>query len=77
MGVLTCGAVYVPIETTYPNERIILMLDDSQSKVVIVTDETQQRIEEIINENNLSIDILNVSDIIDDDLGSLNQLKPC
>ena len=74
MGVLSCGAIYVPIETTYPEERIMLMLEDTQSKVVIVSDETEQRILKIICDNNLNIDALNVSAILDEGISSLNHL---
>ncbi|WP_407432192.1 AMP-binding protein, partial [Methanobrevibacter sp.] len=75
MGVLTCGAIYVPIETTYPDERIILMLKDTQSKVVIVDGDSEKHMIDIISQNNLDMDVLNVSCILDEDLGSLNHLN--
>ena len=74
MGVLSGGAIYVPVESTYPDERIILMLEDTQSKVVIVSDDTEQRILRIIVDNNLNINVLNVSAILDEEIGSLNYL---
>ena len=63
MGVLTNANIYVPIETNYPNERIVLMLKDTASKVVIVDENTQKDMEDIIARNELDIDVLNVSDI--------------
>ncbi|WP_296849053.1 AMP-binding protein, partial [uncultured Methanobrevibacter sp.] len=75
LGVLTCGAIYVPIETTYPDERILLMLSDTQSKVVIVTDKTQQHIKNLIDKNKLNIKILNVSKITKKTIKSINHLN--
>ena len=75
MGVLAMGGAYVPIETTYPDERIILMLTDSNSKAVIVSDKSEQKMLRIITENDLDIAVLNISHIFEDDIGSLNHLE--
>ena len=75
LGVLTAGAIYVPIDIDYPDERILVMLLDSQPKVVIVTDKTQKRIKDIIDENNLGIEILNVSNITEGNIKSSNHLN--
>ena len=74
MGVLACGAIYVPIETSYPGERITLMLKDTQSSVVIVDDNSEKHMKNIIADNNLEINILNVSNILDEDINTSNQL---
>ena len=66
LGVLAMGGTYVPIETMYPDERIILMLEDSQSKAVIVNDDSEEKIKRIITENDMDIEMLNISDIFDD-----------
>ena len=42
MAILSCGAVYLPIEITYPEERIRYMLEDSGAKYVILTPHFQQ-----------------------------------
>ena len=59
LAILSIGAVPVPIDNVLPDERIKFMLKDSDSKVVITTNETHERV------NNLSEDIvvLNVQDI--------------
>ena len=75
IGILACGAIYVPIETTYPDERIILMLKDSQCSTVIVDNDNKKRIGMIIAENNFDIDVLNVSCIVDDEIGSSTHLN--
>jgi amino acid adenylation domain-containing protein len=43
IGVMKTGAAYVPIDTSYPDERISFMLNDSYSKAVVVTKETKER----------------------------------
>ena len=35
LGILKSGAAYVPIDPTYPQERIAFLLDDAQSPVVV------------------------------------------
>ena len=75
LGVLSMGGAYVPIETIYPDERIILMLTDSNSKAVIVSDESEEKIKRIISENELSISILNISHIFEENIGSLDHLN--
>ena len=74
LGVLAMGGAYVPIETTYPDERIILMLTDSNSKAVIVSDKSEQKMLRIIKENNLNVNVLNIFHIFEEDIGSLNHL---
>ena len=43
LGVLKTGAAYVPIDTSYPDERIGFMISDSSAKAVLVTPETEER----------------------------------
>jgi natural product biosynthesis luciferase-like monooxygenase protein len=38
LGILKSGAAYVPIDPTYPRDRISLMLEDSGARVVVATD---------------------------------------
>ncbi len=43
LGILKTGAAYVPVDISYPNERIAFMLSDSSSSMVLVTPETHDR----------------------------------
>ena len=38
LGVIQAGAAYVPIDLSYPNERIQLILEDSQPRLVLFAD---------------------------------------
>ncbi|MBQ2612572.1 MAG: amino acid adenylation domain-containing protein [Methanobrevibacter sp.] len=71
LGILSMGGVYVPLDDKYPDERIQFILDDSESKTVIVSDETYKRVKNSIN---IDVNILNISDIMNDDLGTLSHL---
>src|SRR5262249_22273394 len=42
LGVLKAGAAYVPLDPTYPRQRLAAMLDDAQVAVLI----TQQRLDD-------------------------------
>jgi len=44
LGVLKAGAAYVPLDPTYPSERLAFMLSDSQAKVLL----TQQHLLETL-----------------------------
>ena len=69
LGVLKSGACYIPIDPTYPEKRIEYMLDNSQAKLVITTNELYNNIkfenkicansEEILEENKKNLESIN------------------
>ncbi|WP_406534985.1 amino acid adenylation domain-containing protein [Methanobrevibacter sp.] len=69
LGILSVGAVYVPLDDTHPDDRIQFILKDTASKVVIVSDETLERVEELCDAS-----ILNISQILNEGIGELNNL---
>ena len=103
LGILSLGAIYVPLDDNYPNERIEFMIKDTDAKAILVSDETYIRAKEIIDnirENNSGdnsnassddgrnassndiygsiredIVLINVSDIANEGIGSLNNLS--
>ncbi|WP_296891363.1 amino acid adenylation domain-containing protein, partial [uncultured Methanobrevibacter sp.] len=69
LGIMACGAAYVPLDDAHPDERIQFMLNDTQSKVIIVSAETYERIDNLCED----ISILNISDI-KENIGTLSSL---
>ena len=70
LGILSIGAVFVPLDDNHPNKRLRFMMDDADVKVVIGCDETYNRLNDLNNE----IPILNISDILKKDVGFLTEL---
>ncbi|HEY0735649.1 MAG TPA: amino acid adenylation domain-containing protein, partial [Herpetosiphonaceae bacterium] len=44
LGVLKAGAAYVPLDPSYPQERLRFMLDDSRAAVIIAEESTVERL---------------------------------
>ena len=70
LGVLSTGAAYVPLDDAHPDERIKFILNDTDSNVVIVSDETFNRVKSL----NGDAIIINISDIVNGEIGELNSL---
>ena len=71
LAVLSIGCCYVPLDDALPDERLKFMLDDSNAKVLIASDETYERSAGLINDD---VTILNISDILKEDIGVLSSL---
>lgn len=65
LGVWKAGAAFVPIDITYPEERIQFMLEDTESKIVIVNDRNEDRLEKIWPQH---IKIVNIEQTITNNL---------
>ncbi len=63
LGVLTNGCAYVPIDDTYPDERIAFMVKDASADAVIVTNKTLIRAKQIAKENAIKTTLINVDEI--------------
>ena len=70
LGIISMGAVYVPLDDAHPDDRIQFILEDTKSKVVIVSDETYERAKIIADDAAL----LNISDILKDEIKTLSNL---
>ena len=58
------------MDDVHPDDRLQFILEDTGSKVVIVSDETYERAQSLANDAIL----LNVSDILKDEIGTLDEL---
>ncbi len=70
LSILSIGAVPVPIDNNLPQERIEFMIKDSNSKVVITDDDNEASLCDLSDD----ITILNVSRILECDIGTLSSL---
>ncbi|MBQ6350042.1 MAG: AMP-binding protein [Methanobrevibacter sp.] len=70
LGILSAGAVYVPLDDTLPDERLNFMINDVDAKVVIASDETYNRADDLTDDAVL----LNISDILKGDIETLSSL---
>ena len=70
LGILSAGGVYVPLDDALPDERVKFILENSDCKVIIVSDETIERVSNLDN----NYIILNLSNIINAGVGSLSSL---
>ena len=71
LAIMSMGAVYVPLDNNLPDERIDFILNDTDSKVLIVSDETYSRAKDLDNE----VTLLNISPLINGDIGTLSSLQ--
>ena len=62
----------MPLDDAHPDERIEFMLRDTDSKVLIVCDETIERAENLDLEEGTVL--LNISDVLKGDVGTLDAL---
>jgi amino acid adenylation domain-containing protein len=44
LGILKAGAAYVPLDLSYPQERVAYMLEDSQASVVLTSEQSQRQL---------------------------------
>ena len=70
LGILSIGGVYVPLDDKLPDGRVKYMLKDTESKVLIVSDETYVKVKNL----KTGCQILNISDIINEEIGTLSKL---
>ena len=68
LSILSIGAIYVPLDEKHPNERIEFILRDTSSKVLIVSDESLQRAQNLEKDCiilNISNNICSASSLIE------------
>ena len=49
LGVMSIGAVYVPLDDAHPDDRIQFILEDTAARVLIVSDGTVERAKELVD----------------------------
>lgn len=49
LGIMSTGAVYVPLDDKHPDECIRYMVENTDSKVIIASDETFKRVDSLVD----------------------------
>ena len=70
LAIMSMGGVYVPLDDAHPDDRINFILNDTQSKVIIVSDETYERANEICDDTI----IFNIKDVFEESIETLDYL---
>ena len=71
LGIMSIGAVNVPLDDNLPDERIKFILEDCNCKIVIVSDATYDRAKELANDE---MHLLNISGLVNGDMGVVSSL---
>ena len=71
LGILSAGGIYLPLDDNLPDDRIKFILEDAGSKIVIASDETVERCENLISDD---VVLLNISQIVKGNIGTLSAL---
>ncbi len=70
LGILSTGAAYVPLDDAHPDSRIQFILEDTDAKVLIGSDETYERARDLTD----GCILLNISDILAQETGTIGLL---
>ncbi len=70
LAILSIGAIYVPLDTAHPDSQLEFILNDTESKVIIVSDDTYRRVKTFNN----NCKIFNISEIFNEDIKTLQYL---
>lgn len=60
LGIWKSGAAYIPIDPTYPDERVKFILEDTSAKIVITNERHKERLSRIFNEDKFKLTIMDV-----------------
>lgn len=63
LAILKSGAAYVPIEPSYPDERIAHILDDTRTPLIIINECYKGKIKHILKEKQINLNFLTMEDI--------------
>ncbi|MCY7295530.1 non-ribosomal peptide synthetase [Alteromonas sp. a30] len=73
LGVHKAGGTYIPLDPTFPPERLHMILDDSEVKAVVLQEDFREKLSKIVNDN---VPMLNVQDMMESDDPALCKDSP-
>ena len=62
LGILKAGAAYVPLDVTYPVERLRFMIGDAEAKLILTDKESALKLREITDDTHAFIDVDHLQD---------------
>jgi len=63
MGALKANKIYVPFDPTYPQNRLVYMLEDCEAELIVTNNENLQLAEGFIQQMDKPVEILNIDDL--------------
>lgn len=66
MGALKAGKIYVPLDHAYPVKRLHYMLEDSESKLIIATEEHIELARELEKQVSCCLDVINLQRVMEE-----------
>ncbi|MCP4157778.1 MAG: AMP-binding protein, partial [bacterium] len=60
LGALKAGMVYVPLDTTYPEKRLLYMLQNSETRVLLTGNRNREQAERLCSAAGRKVDIINM-----------------
>lgn len=63
LGIWKSGAAYIPIDPTYPDERVKFILEDTNAKMIITNERHMKRLFRVFAEYKVELEIINVGNL--------------
>ena len=60
LGVLKAGKIYVPLDPAYPEERLRVMLEDSEARLIVTNSGNMCLAQRLVNKTNRNLLIINI-----------------
>lgn len=65
LGIWKSGAAYIPIDSTYPDERVKFILEDTNAKIIITNERHRQRLLTVFSEDKFDLQIIDVESLFE------------
>lgn len=64
LGIWKSGATYIPIDPTYPDERVKFILEDTSAKIIITNDRHKERLLRVFADEKFKLKIMDVEHLL-------------
>lgn len=63
LGIWKSGSAYIPIDSTYPDERVKFILEDTNAKIIITNERHRERLHKVFSEDKFQLKIMEVESL--------------